>query len=104
MKISEIIVLLERDGWKLKRLSGSHRPFAAPGETWPGHRSGQTERYLEPKDGVKHPEASGAAKGAAVTGYIVVLEGNDDSGYSAYSPDLPGVVAAGASRQRDPKL
>ncbi len=28
MKISEIILLLERDGWKLKRVSGSHRHFA----------------------------------------------------------------------------
>jgi predicted RNase H-like HicB family nuclease len=31
-------------------------------------------------------------------GYIVVFEGNDEVGFSAYSPDLPGVVAAGASR------
>jgi predicted RNase H-like HicB family nuclease len=28
-------------------------------------------------------------------GYVVVFEGDDDAGYSAYSPDLPGVVAAG---------
>jgi predicted RNase H-like HicB family nuclease len=27
-------------------------------------------------------------------GYVVVFEGDDESGYSAYSPDLPGVVAA----------
>lgn len=31
-------------------------------------------------------------------GYVVVFEGNDESGYSAYSPDLPGVVAAGSTR------
>lgn len=31
-------------------------------------------------------------------GYVVVFEGNDESGYSAYSPDLPGVVAAGDTR------
>jgi predicted RNA binding protein YcfA (HicA-like mRNA interferase family) len=30
MKISEIIVLLERDGWQLKRTSGSHRHFVHP--------------------------------------------------------------------------
>lgn len=30
MKISEIILLLERDGWKLKRVSGFHRHFAHP--------------------------------------------------------------------------
>jgi len=33
-----------------------------------------------------------------VKGYVVVFEGDDESGYSAYSPDLPGVVAAGESR------
>ncbi|MDN5920014.1 MAG: type II toxin-antitoxin system HicB family antitoxin [Pseudonocardia sp.] len=31
-------------------------------------------------------------------GYVVVLEGDDGSGWSAYSPDLPGVVAAAGSR------
>ena len=31
-------------------------------------------------------------------GYIVVFEGDDESGYSAYSPDLPGVVAAADTR------
>ncbi len=31
-------------------------------------------------------------------GYVVVIEGDDESGYSAYSPDLSGVVAAADSR------
>ena len=31
-------------------------------------------------------------------GYVVVIEGDDATGYSAYSPDLPGVVAAADSR------
>jgi predicted RNase H-like HicB family nuclease len=31
-------------------------------------------------------------------GYIVVFEGDDEIGYSAYSPDLPGVVSAGSTR------
>ncbi len=31
-------------------------------------------------------------------GYVVVVEGDDESGYSAYSPDLPGVVAAADTR------
>jgi predicted RNase H-like HicB family nuclease len=39
-----------------------------------------------------------------VKGYVVVFEGDDESGYSAYSPDLPGVVAAGASRQETETL
>ena len=37
-------------------------------------------------------------------GYVVVFEGNDDEGYSAYSPDLPGVVAAGSTRQETEQL
>jgi len=34
MKISEVIRLLEDDGWVLKRVTGSHRHFAHP--TKPG--------------------------------------------------------------------
>ena len=37
-------------------------------------------------------------------GYVVVFEGDDEAGYSAYSPDLPGVVAAGATRRETEKL
>jgi len=39
-----------------------------------------------------------------VRGYVVVFEGDDDSGYSAYSPDLPGVVAAGHTRSETEQL
>ncbi len=37
-------------------------------------------------------------------GYVVVFEGSDEEGYSAYSPDLPGVVAAGSTRQETKQL
>jgi predicted RNase H-like HicB family nuclease len=40
-----------------------------------------------------------ADQGAAMRGYIVVIEGDDETGYSACSPDLPGVVAAGETRE-----
>jgi predicted RNase H-like HicB family nuclease len=39
-----------------------------------------------------------------VRGYVVVFEGDDVSGYSAYSPDLPGVIAAGETRQETEQL
>jgi predicted RNase H-like HicB family nuclease len=39
-----------------------------------------------------------------VKGYVVVFEGDDASGYSAYSPDLPGVIAAGATHQETEEL
>ena len=37
-------------------------------------------------------------------GYVVVFEGDDDTGYAAYSPDLPGVVAAGDTRGEPEQL
>jgi len=39
-----------------------------------------------------------------VRGYIVVFEGSDEVGFSAYSPDLPGVVAAGDTRSEAEEL
>jgi predicted RNase H-like HicB family nuclease len=39
-----------------------------------------------------------------VKGYVVVFEGNDQVGYSAYSPDLLGVVAAGSTRNEAERL
>ena len=37
-------------------------------------------------------------------GYVVVFEGGDEVGYSAYAPDLPGVVAAAATRHETEQL
>ena len=37
-------------------------------------------------------------------GYVVVFEGDGEVGYSAYSPDLPGVVAAGATHDEAEQL
>jgi predicted RNase H-like HicB family nuclease len=31
--------------------------------------------------------------------YLIVIEGTDEAGFSAYAPDLPGCVAAGATRE-----
>jgi predicted RNase H-like HicB family nuclease len=36
--------------------------------------------------------------------YMVCLEGDDATGYSAYAPDLPGCVAAGETREECLKL
>lgn len=37
-------------------------------------------------------------------GYVVIFEGDDASGFSAYAPDLPGVVAAGDTREETEQL
>ena len=39
-----------------------------------------------------------------MTGYVVIFEGDDEDGYSAYAPELPGVVAAGATRSETERL
>lgn len=64
----------------------------------------EAERYSEGEDRGKHPPASWPGEGAIVRGYVVVFEGNDDDGYSAYAPDLPGVVAAGSTRRETEQL
>lgn len=33
-------------------------------------------------------------------GYLVVIEGDDNSNYSAYSPDVPGVAGTGRTREQ----
>jgi predicted RNase H-like HicB family nuclease len=70
----------------------------------PGHHEALIGSGVAARDRVQRPETGGLAKGATVTGYVVVFEGDDKSGYSAYSPDLPGVVAAAATRQETQAL
>ncbi len=31
--------------------------------------------------------------------YLIVIEGDGETNYSAYSPDIPGVAATGATRE-----
>src|SRR5262249_22631039 len=94
MKVSEIVRLLEQDGWRLKRTTGSHRHSTHP--TKPGlvTVAGKPSAALKPKTEASILKTGRSTQGAAVRGYVVVFEGDDASGYSAYSPDLPGVVAA----------
>jgi len=37
-------------------------------------------------------------------GYVAIFEGDDESGYSAYCPDLPGVIVAGETRSETERL
>jgi len=39
-----------------------------------------------------------------VRGYVVVFEGDEIAGFSAYAPDLPGVVAAADTRDETEQL
>lgn len=93
-----MIALLEADGWVLKRTTGSHRHYSHP--TKPGlvTIAGKPSAKLKPRHRIEHPETSRLGEGTLMRGYVVVFEGDEESGYSAYAPDLPGVVAAAADR------
>lgn len=49
MKISEIVRLLEQDGWVLKRITGSHRHFAHPAKAGLVTVAGKPSATLKPK-------------------------------------------------------
>jgi predicted RNase H-like HicB family nuclease len=82
--------------------------LCAHDQSWTGNGRREAERYLEAEDASDHPEAGWPVMtrrgGRAMRGYIVVFEGDDETGFSAYSPDLPGVVAAGGNRSDTEQL
>ena len=92
MKVSEILKIIEKDGWRLIATKGSHRQFKhafKPGcVTVPG----------KPSDDLAIGTQNSVLKQAGLKWgfmrYAVVIEkavGN----YSAYAPDLPGCIATG---------
>jgi predicted RNase H-like HicB family nuclease len=99
MKVAEMIRLLKADGWRPAYQRGSHQYFVIR-PSREDHGRGKGLGNFEARDG-RHPETGRAwQKGSLMSGYRVVLEGDDSSGYSAFSLDLPGVVAAaGATRE-----
>ncbi len=49
MKISEILRLLEQDGWVLKRVTGSHQHFVHPSKPGLVTVAGKPSATLKPK-------------------------------------------------------
>jgi len=49
MKVSELIRLLEADGWQLKRTTGSHRHYAHPTKAGLVTVAGKPSATLKPK-------------------------------------------------------
>ena len=95
MKYRDLIKILERDGWLVVRVAGSHIQYRNPQKsgtiTVPG--GGRLGKDV-PRDVEQYLEAGGAQPTAAMK-YIVVIERADDGSYSAYVPDLPGCVSCG---------
>jgi len=97
VKVSEIIRLIEADGWYLVVTRGSHRQYKHPDKPRAGHHSGQAERDFASSYRAEHPETSTVGTEAAVTKYVAIIERDEEGGYSAWVPDLPGVVAAAST-------
>jgi len=84
VKVKDLIVRLEADGWFLVRTKGSHRQVTPSNQTGHRHCVRQAQRlgayrYLEQR------LASGRS-------------------YGAYVPDLPGCVAVGETREEAKRL
>jgi predicted RNA binding protein YcfA (HicA-like mRNA interferase family)/predicted RNase H-like HicB family nuclease len=92
MKVRDIIKMLERDGWYLKATKGSHRQYKHPVKvgrvTVPGHPSDD----LPP--GTLNSDETGRVE---TMNYVVVYE-KSATGWSAYVPDLPGVITTGRTK------
>ena len=75
-----MVKLIQDDGWFLVSTKGSHRQF-------------------------KHASKKGRVTGGGnrVAKYLIVIE-KSNTGYGAYAPDLPGCVAAAATREETRKL
>lgn len=66
----------------------------APSQARARHHRGQAQRHFASAYRTEHHETSAALAEAPVTQYLVIIERDEEGGYSAWAPDLPGVVAA----------
>jgi predicted RNase H-like HicB family nuclease/predicted RNA binding protein YcfA (HicA-like mRNA interferase family) len=89
LKVREVIRLLEQAGWREIRSKGSHRHFKHPTEpqvlTVPGN------------DG-KELDTQEAGTEMTLKRYALVIEPTG-TGYSAFSPDVPGCVSVGDTEE-----
>jgi predicted RNA binding protein YcfA (HicA-like mRNA interferase family)/predicted RNase H-like HicB family nuclease len=102
-KVRDAIRLVERDGWMLARIVGSHRQYRHP--TKPGTVTipGTPGKDLPPGTWHSILQASGIGIGRVAMRYVVVYEQSPNN-WSAYVPDLPGCVAAGDTREETEQL
>lgn len=104
LKVSEIIKMIQADGWYLAATRGSHRQYKHPGKPGRVTVAGKPSDTLHPAHRTEHPETSTDQAEAIVSQYVVIIERDEAGGYSAWAPDLPGVIAAASSYDEVMKL
>jgi predicted RNase H-like HicB family nuclease len=87
LRVREVIQLLERNGWKELRSKGSHRHFKHPERPTLVTVPGNAQRYTQ-EGRVEMSEKR----------YPIVIE-RTATGFSAYSPDVPGCAAVGDTEE-----
>lgn len=98
MKVKVILKILERDGWYVARIRGSHRQLKHP------HKAGLVTVLGKPSDELAPGTLASILKQSSQAiryyfmKYLVIIE-TTTTGFSAYSPDLPGCVATGKTKQ-----
>jgi len=90
VKVRDVIKRLEDDGWAVVRQRGSHRQFKHPAKTGLVTVAGKPADDLAPGT-LNSVFEAGRVK---TVKYLIVIEATA-TGYSAYSPDVPGCVATG---------
>jgi predicted RNase H-like HicB family nuclease len=103
VKVRAVIKLIEVDGWRLVRQTGSHRQFRHPIK--PGTVDGcwEAEHGRASGNAGQHSPASRVEGTEAVSGYAVVIEQGEAS-FGAYVPELPGLGVAGSSVEEVERL
>jgi predicted RNA binding protein YcfA (HicA-like mRNA interferase family)/predicted RNase H-like HicB family nuclease len=100
MKVSELIRLLEEDGWRLARTRGSHRQYKNPNKPATVTVAGKPSLDVPPGTLNSITEAGGSEEDGRwrMMRYMVVIERGETS-WGAHVPDLPGCVAIGETRE-----
>ena len=88
MRVRDVIKRLEDDGWSVVGQRGSHRQFKH------NSKPGLVTLAGKPRDDLAPGTLNSVLKQAGLKPlkYLVVIE-KTSTGYSAYSPDLPGCIA-----------
>jgi predicted RNase H-like HicB family nuclease len=78
----------------LDRICGSHRQCRHPARPGTVMVAGKPSDTLHPRTEGSILRQAQIERRPAVTGYVVIIERDEAGGYSAWAPDLPGVIAA----------